>query len=204
MNLFFVNLDGVRVLGIDDDVEIPEVDIELEREIVGCPGCGVVASVKDRHAVRLVDLSMVGRKIALVWNKRRFRCGDPDCEEGTWTEVDRRIAAPRLKLTDRAGRWVTFEVGRNGRTVAEVAEDLGCDWHTCNDAVLAYGQALVDHPDRFGDVAALGLDEHLMVRTGERHRQDFVTAIVDVDASQLLDIVPDRRGEAPKEWLKER
>ena len=49
------------------------------------------------------------------------------CPAGTWTEVDERIAAPRLKMTDRAGRWATFEVGKNGRTVAEVAEHLGCD-----------------------------------------------------------------------------
>ena len=30
-------------------------------------------------------------------------------------------------------------------------KELGCDWHTVNDAVVAYGAALVDHPDRFGD-----------------------------------------------------
>jgi hypothetical protein len=27
-----------------------------------------------------------------------------------------------------------------------VAEELGCDWHTVNDAVLAYGEALISHP----------------------------------------------------------
>jgi len=41
-------------------------------------------------------------------------------------------------------------VGRNARSVAEVAKELGCDWHTVNDAVLAYGEALVDEPGRFG------------------------------------------------------
>jgi len=45
---------------------------------------------------------------------------------------------------------VTEAVGRQGRTVNEVATTLGCDWHTVNDAVLAYGEALVDHPVRFG------------------------------------------------------
>ena len=159
MNQFFVNLEGVRVLGIDDGALIPEVHIELERDVVGCPSCGVVARVQGRHGVRLIDLSMVGRKVALVWNKRRFICLQPECEKRTWTEVDHRIAAPRLALTDRAGRWATFQVGANGRSVLEVAVDLGCDWHTINDAIVAYGSALIDHPDRFDDVAALGLDE---------------------------------------------
>ena len=204
MNLFFVNLDGVRLIQIDDEADVPEVHVELERELVGCPTCGVIAIVKDRHPVSLVDLSVAGRKIVLVWNKRRFRCGEDTCPQGTWTEVDERIAAPRLKMTDRAGRWATYEVGCHGRTVSEIAGDLGCDWHTVNDAVLAYGEALVEDPERFGDVSSLGLDEHLMVRLGARRRVHFVTAIVDVQRSQLLDIVPDRKGDEPKAWLRAR
>ena len=36
----------------------------------------------------LVDLTMAGRKICLVWIKRRFACAEPDCPTRTWTEVD--------------------------------------------------------------------------------------------------------------------
>jgi hypothetical protein len=34
------------------------------------------------------------------------------------------------------------------------------------DAAVAYGDALVDDPDRFGDVTAVGLDETLRCRLG--------------------------------------
>ncbi len=71
-------------------------------------------------------------------------CPAPACPVGSWTGEDPAIAAPRLALTDRAGRWVTEQVGRWGRTVNEVAVELGCDWHTVNDAVIAYGTALVE------------------------------------------------------------
>ena len=135
MNLFSVNLEGARLIQIDDEALDPEVHVELEREVVGCPTCEVVASVKGRRLVLVVDLTMVGRKIVSVWNKRRFAYRESKCPTGTWTEDDERIAAPRLKMTDRAGRWATFEVGKNGRTVAEIAEHLGCDWPTVNDAV---------------------------------------------------------------------
>jgi transposase len=202
MNQWFVNLEGVRLIKIDDEATPPDVHIELQRSVVGCPSCGVVARVKDRHSVRMIDLSMAGRKIALVWNKRRFVCLELDCPQGSWTESDARIGHRRLKLTDRAGRWATFQVGHHGRSVDEVASDLGCEWHTVNDAVLAYGEALIDHPDRFADVASLGLDEHLMVREGRWRHKNFVTAIVDVDRGQLLDIVPDRKGHEPKAWLR--
>jgi len=83
------------------------------------------------------------------------------------------------------------QVGRYARSVNEVAIELGCDWHTVNDTVIAYGTALVDDdPERFGTVAALGLDEVLMVRVGPWHRQEFSTQIVDVGRGQLLDVVP--------------
>ncbi len=74
MNNWFVKLDGVRVIQIDDEATPPDVHIELLRTVVGCPTCGVVARVKDRDRVRMIDLTIVGRKIALVWNKRRFEC----------------------------------------------------------------------------------------------------------------------------------
>ncbi len=36
----------------------------------------------------------------------------------------------------RAGRFVTHQVGAHARSVSEVAEDLGCNWHTVNNAVV--------------------------------------------------------------------
>ena len=62
----------------------------------------------------------------------------------------RRIAAPRAKVNDRAGRWVTAQVGSDGRSVAEVARELGCDWHTVMDAVVVFGEPLIDDTNRFG------------------------------------------------------
>ena len=64
--------------------------------------------------------------------------------------------------------------------------------------------ALIDHPDRFGAVSALGLDELLFVKTGRRRIQHFVTVLVDVKRGQLLDLVPDRKSEEPKRWIKQR
>ena len=107
--------------------------------------------MKNAARIALVDLPCFGRAAgwcgaSIGW---RARTGVPD---QSWTVEDRRIAAPRLALTDRAGRWVTMQVGRCGRTVNEVADELGCDWHTINDAVVAYGDGAVDDdPDRIGE-----------------------------------------------------
>jgi transposase len=99
---------------------------------------------------------------------------------------------------------VTFQVGKHGRTVNEVAKDLGCDWHTVNDAVIAYGTELVDDPDRIGDVEALGLDETLFCRVGWWRTQAWSTQIVDVDKGRLLDVVEGRKAAGPAAWLQAR
>jgi len=107
-------------------------------------------------------------------------------------------------MTDRAGRWVTAQVGRCARSVNEVAVELGCDWHTINDAVIAYGTALVEDPDRIGDVTALGLDEVLFARLGKWRTLTWSTQLVDVRRGQLLDVVPGRNAAGPCAWLAER
>ncbi|MDQ3524955.1 MAG: hypothetical protein M3451_07875 [Chloroflexota bacterium] len=48
-----------------------------------------------------------------------------------------------------------FADRRVDRMVAEVAADLGCDWHTVMDAVVIYGTPLIHDPDRFGAVSAV-------------------------------------------------
>ncbi|HJT94720.1 MAG TPA: ISL3 family transposase [Mycobacterium sp.] len=198
-----VGLPDVVVIGVaDKDPEEPlRVHVELRNGRQSCAGCGAAARVKERPEVELVDLPVFGRRARLVWRKHRLACVQAGCAVATWTVEDSSIAAPRLGLTDRAGRWATRQVGRWGRTVNEVAGDLGCDWHTVNDAVIAYGTALVDDPGRIGRPTALGLDETLFCRQGPWRTQCWSTSIVDVAGGQLLDVVPGRSAAEPCRWL---
>lgn len=195
-----VGLPDVNVLEVTDTDDRLRVVVETGGERPPCPVCGSSVTVKDRDTVELTDLPCFGRPAVLAWRKIRWAC-EAGC--GSFTEQAPAIAAPRLKLTDRAGRWATVQVGRHGRSVSEVAADLGCGWHPVMDAVAAYGQALVDHPDRFGDVSALGLDETLRCRLGEWRRQQWTTQIVDVRVGQLLDVVEGRTAAGPIAWLEQ-
>ncbi len=190
-----VGLPDVNVLAVAD-LGIGQVTVHVETVLAGrprCPRCATVATVKDRDPVELVDLPVFGRRARLVWSKRRWRCPTA-CGAASWTEHAPAIAASRLVLTDRAGRWVTEQVGRHGRTVAEVAADLGCCWHTVNDAVNAYGRPLLGDPARIGIVTALGLDETLFGRRGRFKTKQWSTSIVDVRAGRLLDVIEGRNA----------
>jgi transposase len=43
-----------------------------------------------------------------------------------------------------------------------------------------------------------------MVKTGPRRQKQYVTAIVDVEKGQLLDIAPDRKCDEATSWLRAR
>ena len=112
-----VGLPEVRVLGVIDVVGAPvEVMVEQCVQRPRCSRCGSLASIKERPSVTFVDLPCFGRPARLVWRKHRWGCPVLSCPIGSWTDEDPRIAAPRMGLTDRAGRWATEQVGRHGRS----------------------------------------------------------------------------------------
>jgi hypothetical protein len=56
-----VGLPAVTVLDVEDTATSVVVHVELRTVKPGCPSCGVVAWVKDRPTVELVDLPAFGR-----------------------------------------------------------------------------------------------------------------------------------------------
>jgi transposase len=205
MCALLVGLPNVNMIGVQDHESQPlRVHVETTAVVVGCAGCGTRAWSKGPRPVELVDLPAFGRPTVLVWHKRRWCCPDSSCDVGTFTEAQPAIAAARAGVTDRAGRWMCRQIGE-GRSVSAVASELGCDWHSVMDAVVAYGTPLIDDPGRIGEVTALGLDETLFVREGPWNQRAWVTSIVDVTRpAQLLDVVEDRTPKTPSDWLQAR
>ena len=175
--------------------------------IVGGGPLGMTLAHRLRGRGRRVTLLEAGADLGgwtrLVWHKLRCRCPNPTCGVVTFTETDSRIADRAAAITDRAGRWATEQVGRHGRSVAEVADDLGCDWHTVMDAVNRHGRPLIDDPNRIGTTTAVGLDEVLFCRLGKYRHRCWSTQIVDVEHGQLLDIVAGRDAAGPCAWFAE-
>jgi transposase len=202
-----VGLPEVNVLGIDDDPSGPlRVHVESRVDQGWCRSCGIRAVIKDRTPVTLVDLPCFGRPTRLVWHKVRWRCPETECAQGSWTITDERIATSRAALTTRAGKWATIQVGRHGRPVSDVAGELACDWHTVNDAVVVFGEALLAADgERVGRTDALGLDETLFVRRGPRHLKQWCTSIVDVGgdgrSARLLDVIEGRTATTVSAWI---
>ena len=99
-----VGLPDVHVVAVVDRGEQLVVTVATRGPRPGCGGCGGPVTVKDRADVSLADLSCFGRPTVLVWGKVRWSCPSPSCAVGSFTEQALAIAAPRLAITDRAGR----------------------------------------------------------------------------------------------------
>jgi len=196
-----VGLKDVRVVHYRRDG--PDVELMVE-QVVGdlrCPACASPALVHERPVVRYVDLPVYGAPMSLAWKKHRMRCTSTECPKNTWVLGDHRIAAKKCLLTTRAAKWATVQVG-GGRTVKEVAAELACDWHTVNDAVTTYGQALLAADrKRLNQTSAIGLDETSFRRAGPRKRTEYATTVADVEDHQIIELLPSRNFVDVARWV---
>jgi transposase len=181
----------------------PDVVLMIEQTVgeVCCPACGERAQVKERPVVHYVDLPVYGHPMSLAWKKHRMRCANVRCPKKSWMLADHRIAAKNCLLTTRAAKWATVQVG-TGRTVSEVAAELACDWHTVNDAVTTYGEALLAADrKRLNRTSAIGLDETAFVKASTASHTHYATTVADVEHHQIIDILPTRDYTEVARWL---
>lgn len=199
-------LEGFRLLTAVEVAGELELLVESTGDLVGCPGCGAVATAKDRRPVWVRDLPIAGRPVVLCWHKRVWCCPYELCEVRTWTEQHEAIL-PRMSLTERARRWAFEQVGTQDQAVEHIARELGVDWHTIMRIVTTMGTPVVDDPDRLADVAALGVDETAFLRAARTHPTLFATGITDLSlrgCPRLLEVTQGRSGTVLADWLSDR
>jgi transposase len=195
-----LGLEGFRVLACEEDDGELYVLVETDRDVVGCPDCGVRAKIKERPRTQVRDVAVGGRPARLVWRKRRWACPEPACPRGSWREVNEAIR-PRAVLTERARADILARVGPEGGTVSAAAKAYGVGWWTAWRAVLELGGPLVDEVGRIGEVRALGVDETSWLTATRRHPTLYVSGLVDLDRGLLLDVVENRTAAAVTAWL---
>ncbi len=199
-----LGLSGFRVLAVSECAGEVEQAVETVEEVTGCPGCGVRAQLHDRRPSWVRDLPAGGRPVTLVWVKRVWRCREPLCSRVTWTERSELIR-PRASLTERARREACRRVGADGHTVAGVAAEFGVGWATVMAAVREYGTPLVEDPARLQTVTTLGVDETAFLAATPTKGTTYATGIVALNGrARLLDVVPDRSGNALSAWVSAR
>jgi transposase len=216
-----VGLDGFHVVAVGEHNgkrgPSLRVVVESPARVEACRACGVVAGSHGRRDVRLVDVPSMARPVELVWRKRTWRCDEPDCSAGSFTERDDEFAPPRVLLTTRACWWAIGQLRREHASVQGIARQLGTAWRTVWRAIKPMLEALAADESRFDGVTTLGVDEHIWHHVSTKPEDQGgrgpkeLTGMVDLsrDANgkvraRLLDLVPGRTGAAYREWLAAR
>jgi transposase len=201
------DVPGMHVLDVEiDDRQRLVLTVESGHLEHGCPTCGVLAVGHGRRTRLLHDAPCFGRVTLVRWLVRVWRCREPGCPTGTFSEAHDQ-APPRMALTVRAVRWATDALSYDDTTVSVLARHLGVDWHTCWDAIEIEAKARTSDPRRLAGVTTLGVDEHIW-RPSRIGVDRAVTIMVDLTRDQagclharLLDAVVGRSGTVYKRWL---
>jgi transposase len=197
-----VGLDGFVVRAMDRLDGEHWLLIETVPARAGCPSCGAVGIGNGRRRVKVRDLEIAGVPTVLVWAKRTFRCREPECERGSWSEISPHITS-RASLTERARAEICRRVGQDLDSVAECARAFGIGWATAHQAVVDHGDRRIAADDRLEHVRSLGIDEHTFLHANSRRRTQMATTFVDIDRGKLLDLVPGRSGDVVRSWVGE-
>ena len=157
------------------------LDVESCNQLVGCPGCGVIAHGHGRVVVEVIDAPWAGVPARFRWFKRRWMCRERTCQTVTFLEHDERVCAPRARLGVRAIRWAIRQLRFEGATISGLARQLGTTWNTVWSHIKPRLQAASDDPARFTRVQVLGVDEHVWHHQDRRRRGPReLTGIVDL------------------------
>jgi transposase len=212
--------DTTLLLGLEglacDRVELDGQDrpvahlVTADEQAAVCPSCQQMSTFpKGYVTTRPRDLPHGGRGVQLMWRKRRWRCRNPGCGRGSFTESVASVPA-RHRLTTRLRGSAGAAVADRGATVEQAGRDLGLSWPTVWDATRAHAATALPATPR--PVWALGIDE---IRRGRRRfRRDPDTGawqqvadcwhvgFVDIAGGQgLLGQVEGRTAQAVIDWL---
>jgi transposase len=177
------------------DVENLTVHLAITAPTAACPLCSSdTRRVHSRYTRRLDDLPCLGRCVRLRIAVRRFVCPRADCPRRIFAERLPGFAAPWARTTDRLRRTHT-DIGSSlgGEAGARLAALMAMA--TSPDTLLRRVKQLKAEPA--APPRVVGIDDWAW-RKGQRHG----TIVVDLERSDVIDLLPDRDADTVAAWLK--
>jgi transposase len=161
-----------------------------------CPGCQSVSrSRHSRYWRSLQDLPIQGTPVILRVHVGRWRCRNAGCERRIFTERPFNVCAPHARQTKRSDEIIAV-VGRalGGRPGQRLMGRLGMPLSADTLIRRVKGAARWSALPRV--IRVLGVDDWAWCKG-----QNFGTILVDLERSQVVDLLPTRSADSFGEWL---
>ena len=161
-----------------------------------CPGCQSVSrSRHSRYWRSLQDLPIQGTPVILRVHVGRWRCRNAGCKRRIFTERSLSVCTPHARQTKRSDEIIAV-VGRalGGRPGQRLMGRLGIPLSADTLIRRVKGAARLAAMPQV--IRVLGVDDWALCKG-----QNFGTILVDLERSQVVDLLPTRSADSFGEWL---
>jgi transposase len=170
--------------------------LETTASAASCPICGAQSNrVHSRYHRTLDDLACFGRAVRLVLTVRRFFCAKAECPRRIFCERLLGFAGPYSRATDRLREaYEAISSALGGEPGSRLTVRLAIA--TSPDTLLRRVKQV--KRGRPAPARSIGIDDWAW-RKGRR----YGTIVVDLERSDVIDLLPDRDATTVQKWLDE-
>jgi transposase len=185
---------GSRLVRTDFDGMTLTLGIATTHPGASCPACGDESqSVHSRYTRHLAEEPAFGRRVRLQMNLRRFLCHNSGCPRRVFVEPLGGLAARHARTTTRlAQAHLAIGLALGGEAGARLAEKTAMP--TSPDTLL---RRVKQAGARSSPSPRLvGIDDWAWQK-GQR----YGTIVVDLETTEVIDLLPDRDAATVGTWL---
>jgi transposase len=185
---------GSRLVRTDFDGSTLTLGIATTHPNASCPVCGGESQrVHSRYTRHLAEEPAFGHRVSLQMNLRRFLCPDPGCPRRIFVEPLDGFAARHARTTTRlAQAHLAIGLALGGEAGARLAEETAMP--TSPDTLL---RRVKQAGARSSPSPRLvGIDDWAWLKG-----QKYGTILVDLETSEVIDLLPDRDATTVSTWL---
>ena len=186
----------LRVDGVEMDNNTVNISVASTNGRSICPHCQTISDrIHSSYSRHPADLPLADYTVRLGMAVHRFFCDNGDCEARTFTERIPAFIQHYARRTDRLAikqQSVAIEAG--GAVGQRVLTIL--DMPVNSDTLIRFIRNAPEPEVKTPRV--LGVDEW-----AKRKGQSYGTILVDLEAHQPVDLLPDKSAESFAKWLQE-